>query len=105
MKSAELASEREYVHTLYARLDQLRDEAQRQLEAVRRSNPGGTHQNRSERDAFARIYEDRVTQLTEIDERLAFGRLTLDTGDEPNRYIGRIGLRDDNQVPLLLDWR
>ena len=105
MQSAELASEREYVHTLYARLDELREDAQQQLEAVRRSNPGGTHQNRSERDAFARIYEDRVTQLTEIDERLAFGRLTLEEVDEPNRYIGRIGLRDDDQVPLLLDWR
>ena len=70
---------------------------------------GGTHQNRSERDAFARIYEDRVTQLRDIDERLAFGRLELDgirRRDEPtHRYIGRIGLRDEDQQPLLLDWR
>ena len=70
MESAELASERAYVASLYARLDQLRDAAQSELESVRRANQGGTHQNRSERDAFARIYEDRVNQLTEIDERL-----------------------------------
>ena len=105
--SAELVSEQEYVSTLYSRLDELREEAQQQLEAVRRSNPGGTHQNRSERDAFARIYEDRVTQLTEIDERLAFGRLEFEPveGEPTHRYIGRIGLRDENLQPILLDWR
>ncbi|MGV8876012.1 MAG: HelD family protein [Rhodoglobus sp.] len=109
MSSNELARERDYVHVLYRRLDALRDAAQQQLESVRRSSPGGTHQNRSERDAFARIYEDRVGQLREIDERLAFGRLEMepesDNGDRLLRYIGRIGLRDDDQVPLLLDWR
>ena len=108
MPSGELESERHYVSTLYARLDVLRVEAQEQLEAVRRSNPGGTHQNRSERDAFARIYEDRISQLRQIDERLAFGRLELVSKDvEPplHRYIGRIGLRDRDLVPLLLDWR
>lgn len=107
MNSGELASERKYVARLYARLDQLRDAAQAELEQVRRVNAGGTHQNRTERDAFARIYEDRVTQLRDIDERLAFGRLELVDPDEgaTHRYIGRIGLRDADQVPLLLDWR
>ena len=113
MPSGELAQEREYVGSLYARLDELRLEAQQQLEAVRRSSPGGTHQNRSERDSFARIYEDRVAALRQIDERLAFGRLTFaeatdEQGGEPDpvhRYIGRIGLRDSEQQPILLDWR
>lgn len=106
MDSAELANEKSYVAGLYARLDELRNAAQAELEAVRRQNQGGTHQNRSERDAFARIYEDRVNQLTEIDERLAFGRLELvDQTDDRFRYIGRIGLRDADQRPLLLDWR
>lgn len=107
MSSSELERERDYVGTLYTRLDELRDDAQRQLETVRRSSPGGTHQNRSERDAFARIYEDRISQLRQIDERLAFGRLELEQpGDVPvHRYIGRIGLRDEDQQPLLLDWR
>ncbi|MGL4339085.1 MAG: UvrD-helicase domain-containing protein [Rhodoglobus sp.] len=108
MSLNELESERFYVAALYARLDLLRDEAQQQLEAVRRSNPGGTHQNRSERDAFARIYEDRISQLRQIDERLAFGRLELaaeEDGAPVHRYIGRIGLRDQDVRPLLLDWR
>ena len=102
----ELSRERAYVGTLYARLDALRHEAEVQLDAVRLQKPG-THQGYSERDAFTRIYEDRITQLRNIDERLAFGRLTLEAGeDEPDhRYIGRIGLRDDDLQPLLLDWR
>lgn len=103
----ELERERDYVRSLYRRLDALREDAQRQLEAIRRTNPGGNHQSRSERDAFARIYEDRIAALRQVDERLAFGRLTM--ADEPDsiaqRYIGRIGLRDENQQPILLDWR
>jgi len=105
MAASELDRERAYVGSLYSRLDELRDEAQVQLEAVRRANDRGTHQNRSERDAFARIYEDRIAQLRQIDERLAFGRLELAGDDTTFRYIGRIGLRDEDQQPLLLDWR
>jgi DNA helicase IV len=53
------------------------------------------------------MYEDRIVQLREVNERLAFGRLELVAdGDEPTqRYIGRIGLRDDDLQPILLDWR
>lgn len=117
MSDQELQHERGYVRTLYTRLDQLRDEAEQQLAAVRRLDVGGNHQSRSERDTFARMYEDRIVQLREVNERLAFGRIDFaaPTGteaggdgvdDEPiRRYIGRIGLRDDELRPLLLDWR
>jgi DNA helicase IV len=103
VSSLELERERNYVATLYARLDALRGETRQQLEGVQHDSVGGTHQARSERDAFARMYEDRLAQLSEVDERLAFGRLEFDTGVK--RYIGRIGLRDSDQQPILLDWR
>jgi DNA helicase IV len=104
--SAELTGEQKYVAGLYSRLDELREAAKRELTRVQFGSAGGTHQSRSERDAFARIYEDRIAQLSQIDERLAFGRLDLaETDDDHLRYIGRIGLRDDEQQPLLLDWR
>lgn len=45
----------------------------------------------------------RLQQLTAVEERLAFGRLDLTAGE--CRYVGRIGLSDDDQSPLLLDWR
>ena len=111
----ELQREQQYVATLYARLDALQREAEQQLDAVRLLDVGGNHQGRSERDTFARIYEDRILQLREVDERLAFGRLELepqaaggaDDGTDGSvfRYIGRIGLRDQDLQPLLLDWR
>lgn len=108
MTSAEVARERAYVHGLYERLDRIRDAVQQELEAVRGiGGRGGTHQSRTERDAFARIYEDRLAQLREIDERLAFGKLELQPvdGRDVQHYIGRIGLRDEDQQPILLDWR
>jgi DNA helicase IV len=101
--SSEIERERDYVHGLYSRLDTLRDDAREQLEGVQRGAVGGTHQARTERDAFARLYEDRIAQLGEVEDRLAFGRLELLGGI--HRYIGRIGLRDADQQPILLDWR
>ena len=106
VSASELERERAYVRTLYARLDELQLQAREQLDAVRRQDVGGNHQSRSERDAFARMYEDRIVQLRDVDERLAFGRLELAGTDQPEyRYIGRVGLRDAEQHPLLVDWR
>jgi DNA helicase IV len=114
VSDAELLHEREYVRGLYARLDELQAEAEQQLAAVRKLDVGGNHQSRSERDTFARMYEDRIVQLREVNERLAFGRIEfapdgdgdVASSDEPAlRYIGRIGLRDESLQPILLDWR
>jgi len=105
----ELEREQNYVATLYARLDALQREAEEQLTSVRRLDVGGNHQARSERDNFARLYEDRIVQLREVDDRLAFGRLETapdeTTGEPVFRYIGRVGLRDEDLQPILLDWR
>ncbi|MDJ0357326.1 AAA family ATPase [Paenarthrobacter sp. PH39-S1] len=103
MLDAELAHEREYVAGLYARLDELRQEKLQQLEQVRRTTAMGTHQMRSERDAFASLYENRLAQLNAVDDKLAFGRLDLDSGE--TRYIGRIGLSTDDLRQLMVDWR
>ncbi|OUM44412.1 HelD family protein [Arthrobacter sedimenti] len=100
---AELDYERDYVDGLYRRLDELRAEKVQQLADVRRTQAAGSHQNRSERDAFATMYEDRLAQLNAVDDRLVFGRLDLDSGDK--RYIGRIGLSDDELRQLMVDWR
>ncbi|KFF60510.1 ATPase AAA [Cryobacterium sp. MLB-32] len=109
MVDQELVREQDYVAILYARLDALQREAEEQLTAIRRLDVGGNHQARSERDNFARLYEDRIVQLREVDDRLAFGRLETapdeTTGEPVYRYIGRVGLRDADLHPLLLDWR
>jgi len=110
--ASELDRERAYVASLYERLDELKADARVRLEQVRREAVGGNHQSRSERDAFARLYEDTLQQLGAVDERLAFGRLELERPDHDDgargsrhRYIGRVGLRDAEHHPILLDWR
>ena len=109
VRESELALERDRVAVRYARLDALRTEKQEQLAGVRRSGLQGSLQNHSERDAFAALYEDRLAQLEAVEDRLVFGRLDLDPehqGDEPGpRYIGRIGLTDEEHERLLVDWR
>ncbi|UJP38753.1 AAA family ATPase [Cellulomonas palmilytica] len=99
----EIALEQRQVDVVYGRLDELRAQTRARLAAVRREGPSGSPQNRSERDAFATLYEDRVAQLEAVEERLVFGRLDLD--DDSTRYVGRIGLTDPEQTPLLTDWR
>ncbi|GAB4070593.1 AAA family ATPase [Angustibacter speluncae] len=99
----EVRAEQGVVDALYGRLDALRARAAADLAAVRRSRSEGTHQARSERDAYATLYENRLAQLWAVEDRLAFGRLDL-VGEGP-RYVGRLGLTDDDQTRLLVDWR
>ncbi|MEO7587299.1 MAG: UvrD-helicase domain-containing protein [Arachnia sp.] len=56
-----------------------------------------------ERDAFAYQAARRLAVLDAEHEGLVFGRLDL-TGPE-SRYIGRIGVRDGDYDPLVIDWR
>jgi DNA helicase IV len=81
----------------------LRGEVSEQLSRIRRTRAEGTHANRTERDALARFYENRVAQLAAVDDRLCFGRLDLTEGRQ--RYVGRIGLADEERRQLLVDWR
>lgn len=56
-----------------------------------------------ERDAFAYQAARRMAVLDAEHEGLVFGRLDLNDGEV--RYIGRIGVRDDDYEPLVIDWR
>ncbi|HEY3737679.1 MAG TPA: ATP-binding domain-containing protein [Jatrophihabitans sp.] len=50
-----------------------------------------------------RLYAQRVRTLHNVESRLCFGRLDLATGDA--RYVGRIGMSDEERRELLVDWR
>jgi DNA helicase IV len=63
----------------------------------------GTPGARAERDAFVRLYSQRVRALQNVEQRLCFGR--LDLVDGVRRYIGRIGISDEARQELLVDWR
>ncbi len=98
-----LTLEQSYVDGVYARLDELRAQTRERLAKVRREGPSGSPQNRSERDAFATLYEDRIAALDAVEDRLVFGRLDLRDGER--RYVGRIGLSDASHASILTDWR
>lgn len=102
-KTNRLQTEQTYVTSVYQRLDELRSHTRQRLAQVRQGGAMGTHQNRSERDAFATLYEDRLALLESVEHRLVFGRLNLDAGE--SRYIGRIGLLSEDHQPILTDWR
>ncbi|HEY7011457.1 MAG TPA: AAA family ATPase [Streptosporangiaceae bacterium] len=104
MSTDEIGGEQEYVSMLYGRLDGLRDRASTRLAQVLRQS-GGTHQARTEREAFSVMYGQQLSQLDAAENGLCFGR--LDFHHDGRRYIGRIGIHDDSgdYEQLLMDWR
>ncbi len=58
-----------------------------------------------ERDAMVFQAAKRLATLDAAHEGLVFGRLDLNDDEEGPRYIGRIGLRDENRDSMLVDWR
>jgi DNA helicase IV len=101
---------------LYQRLDQRRADITRRLRDVLRNPTAGTPQARTERDVAAGMYSDQLATLNAVEQGLCFGRLDLEEGSEPDgtdvegmprRYIGRLGLLDEDNdyEPLLIDWR
>ena len=90
---------------LYGRLDERRADTARRLQSVLHDETVGTPQALTERDAAAAMYTDRLAALRAAEHGLAFGRLDTETGER--RYIGRLGLLDEDHdyEPLLMDWR
>ncbi|WP_285684574.1 AAA family ATPase [Actinoplanes sp. NBRC 103695] len=104
MASADIRDEQLYLDRLYARLDVLREQSDQRLRAIL-LEAGGTPQGRSQREATRAHYAEQLAQMNAVENGLCFGRLDF-TGDEP-RYIGRLGLFDEDRSaePLLVDWR
>src|ERR1019366_1462981 len=99
-----MAREQKYVSMLYGRLDGLRERASGRLaDALRQA--GGTHQARTEREAFVVLYTRQIAQFDAAEQGLCFGRLEFSDGEL--RYIGRLGIHGDTDdyEQLLMDWR
>ena len=64
-----------------------------------------------ERDALVFTASRRQASLQHQHEGLVFGRLDLEHGGDGRpserevRYVGRLGVRDDDYEPLVIDWR
>ena len=100
---AEIAAEQAYVDTVYQRLDASADVARSLVKEGFARGHVGNEGGLVERDAMVYQASRRLSALNAAHDGLVFGRLTMLEGD--SRYIGRIGVRDENRDILLIDWR
>src|SRR5437660_5032458 len=103
-----IGAEQAYVDMLYGLLDEARDRAERGLtQTLGSGGAGGTFQARVERDFTAAEQSRRLAQLNAVEPGLCFGRTdAAPAGDTAAALsIGRIGLRDEEYEPRLIDSR
>ncbi|GAA2133807.1 HelD family protein [Nocardioides bigeumensis] len=102
----EIQTEQEFVDRVYVQLDKSASAAQELAREGHSRGHLGHEGGLVERDAIVYQAARRIAQLDAAHEGLVFGRLDLDESvDSEPRYIGRIGLRDDQRDSLLIDWR
>ena len=65
---------------------------------------GGTNQARFERESVLQGALNRLTRLNLGDRSLVFGRIDP-AGTDERFYIGRVGVWDDDQKAVVVDWR
>ncbi|HWV25783.1 MAG TPA: UvrD-helicase domain-containing protein [Aeromicrobium sp.] len=100
---AEIAAEQVYVDTVYRRLEASADVARSLVKEGFARGQVGNEGGLVERDAMVYQATRRLSALNAAHDGLVFGRLTMIDGE--SRYIGRIGVRDENRDILLIDWR
>lgn len=124
-ESAQRTAEQQHLDMLLARVDSTRQMLESRLREVRKEADIDDPQGLMMRDREARDIGQRLDTLTAADIGLMFGRIDVehdqaDATDEPDnpviaedgtvlarRYIGRIGIHDDDATmrTLLMDWR
>lgn len=107
----EVAREQEHVDRVYAELAKAGVRAASvEADGLARGRTDRTGDPRDEeltglfeRDALVYAASRRRAAIDKQYEGLVFGRLDLQTREI--RYIGRLGVRDDDYEPLVIDWR
>jgi DNA helicase IV len=95
--------EQRHVDRAYARLEQLRRQADRRRREALAADVT-THADLVERDAAAHEAATRLRTLTLGDlEPLVFGRLDREEGE--THHIGRVSVLSEDYEPLVVDWR
>ncbi|MEU9981095.1 UvrD-helicase domain-containing protein [Streptomyces sp. NPDC050856] len=104
MSTEEFRKEQQFISELYARLDVLRDQAQRAVRAALKG-VGTGFQARLERDVLVAEQSGLLAAFDAGESGLCFGRLEFQDGRD--HHIGRIGIREDDaeRTPLVVDWR
>lgn len=99
----QIAIEQQVVDRVYERLEVMRAQA-RQLKDEGHSRAGsGPLTGLVERDAMVLRAAATIADLDRQEEGIVFGRLDFDDGD--TYRIGRLGVRDEDRQPLVVDWR
>lgn len=99
----ELDAEQAHLDWAYACLEDARERAHR-ITGGHHPQQGGTTQHRFERESMIEGAVNRLSQLNLGDRSLVFGRIDpADTGEK--FYIGRLGVWDREQDPVVVDWR
>ncbi|PZF93978.1 HelD family protein [Micromonospora deserti] len=99
----EMAVEQRHLDRVYARLAELRRSAVRAEREGYRLARVGNFGALVERDAMVFHAAQRRHVLDAEHEGLVFGRLDLRDGQV--LHVGRLGIRDENAVALVVDWR
>ena len=100
----DIAAEQAYLDHAQACLEDARNLARKLVSTVE-VGAGGTNQARFEREAFTENVADRLAQLDIGDAALVFGRIDHDDHHGDSLYIGRVGVWDRAQDPIVVDWR
>jgi DNA helicase IV len=103
MTHPDLAAEQSHIDHAYERLDAMRASAMERLREAFGQGRGGTHQDRNDRDVIVRSSLARLQQLEIGQEALVFGRIDREGGE--SFHIGRLAVSDEDQEPLVVDWR
>ncbi len=98
-----VAEEQAFVDSAYLRLGVFATHLQSRMDEIARSPGTGTGQDLLEKQALYDNLSQQLTGALAAQQRLCFGR--VDHADGRIQHIGRIGLRDGDGEPLLLDWR
>jgi DNA helicase IV len=98
----DLHAEQAHIDQAYERVASLRAAATERLEEVLKER-GSTPGSLAERDVVVRTTLARLEQLDVGRESLIFGRIDREDGEA--FHIGRLAVSNEDQEPLVVDWR
>jgi hypothetical protein len=102
-RTQEIAAEQQVVDRVYERLEGMRAQAKALAGEGHGRAAAGSLTGLVERDAMVHRAAAQLRAVDAEAEGLVFGRLDFDDGEA--YHIGRLGVRDDDREPLLVDWR
>jgi DNA helicase IV len=99
----QIAIEQQVVDKVYERLEVMREQARELKEEGHGRAAAGPRTGLVERDAMVLNAAAKMADLDSQEEGIVFGRLDFDDGY--TYRVGRLGVRDEDREPLVVDWR